>query len=70
MENVDVRIHGFSRDGIPCIKDIVRVDLVRGFVLPKVDSNKSYFRLVLVYQLRKFERKIHLKHTLTLDTLL
>ncbi|KAJ0981736.1 hypothetical protein J5N97_009991 [Dioscorea zingiberensis] len=45
-EDIDVSTHGFSKDGIPEAKDIVRVDLVGGFVLQKVSSSKSYFRTI------------------------
>lgn len=43
-EDIDVRTHGFSRDVIPEANDMVRVGLVGGFALQKVNSNKSYFR--------------------------
>ncbi|KAH7666339.1 Bet v1-like protein [Dioscorea alata] len=45
-EDIDMSTHGFSKDGIPEAKDIVRVDLVGGFVVQKVNSNKSYFRTI------------------------
>ncbi|XXG42511.1 hypothetical protein AAC387_Pa01g2777 [Persea americana] len=45
-EDIDVRTHGFSRDVIPEANDMVRVGLVGGFALQKVNSNKSYFRTI------------------------
>lgn len=45
-EDIDVRTHGFSRDVIPEANDMVRVGLVGGFAIQKVNSNKSYFRWV------------------------
>ncbi|XP_020268419.1 uncharacterized protein LOC109843869 isoform X2 [Asparagus officinalis] len=45
-ENIDVNTHGFNSDGIPEAKETVRVDLVGGFVLQKVGSNRSYFRVI------------------------
>lgn len=45
-EDIDISTHGFSRDGIPEPKSTVRIDLVGGFVLQKVDANRSYFRVI------------------------
>lgn len=45
-EQINVNTHGFTREGIPAAKETVRIDLVGGFVLQKVDSNKSYFRAI------------------------
>ncbi|OVA07196.1 hypothetical protein BVC80_1289g121 [Macleaya cordata] len=44
IESIDRNTHGFTNDGIPEAKDIVRADLVGGFALQKVTSNRSYFR--------------------------
>lgn len=43
-----MRTHGFTRDGIPEARDIVRIDLVGGFALQKVSSNGTYFRYVVM----------------------
>ncbi|KAF9595452.1 hypothetical protein IFM89_000370 [Coptis chinensis] len=43
-EDANLRTHGFTRDRIPDAKDIVRIDVVGGFVLQKVNSSTSYFR--------------------------
>lgn len=40
-------LSGFNDDAIPEVKDVVRVDLVGGFALQKVTSERSYFRWVL-----------------------
>ncbi|XP_019705109.1 uncharacterized protein [Elaeis guineensis] len=45
-EHIDISTHGFSIDGIPEAKDIVRVDLVGGFILQKASANRSYFRAI------------------------
>ncbi|KAG1333898.1 hypothetical protein COCNU_03G000170 [Cocos nucifera] len=45
-EHIDISTHGFSADGLPEAKDIVRVDLVGGFVLQKASANRSYFRAI------------------------
>lgn len=37
-------IDGFNNDAIPEAKGVVRMDLVGGFVLQKVTSERSYFR--------------------------
>jgi len=37
-------LSGFNDDAIPEAKDVVRVDLVGGFALQKVTSERSYFR--------------------------
>ncbi|XP_068634813.1 uncharacterized protein [Aristolochia californica] len=45
-EEIDFRTHGFSSDKIPEANDTVRIGLVGGFVLQKVNSNRSYFRTI------------------------
>ncbi|KAG9445244.1 hypothetical protein H6P81_016584 [Aristolochia fimbriata] len=45
-EEIDVRTHGFSSDKIPEANDTVRIGLVGGFALQKVNSNRSYFRTI------------------------
>lgn len=40
-------LSGFNDEAIPEAKDVVRVDLVGGFALQKVTSERSYFRWVL-----------------------
>lgn len=39
-------LSGFNDDAIPEVKDVVRVDLVGGFALQKVTSERSYFRTI------------------------
>ncbi|KAI3934657.1 hypothetical protein MKX01_012197 [Papaver californicum] len=51
-ESVDRRTHGFTNDGIPEVKDIVRAELVGGFALQKVTSNRSYFRTIMTMDLK------------------
>ncbi|KAK6942515.1 hypothetical protein RJ641_027892 [Dillenia turbinata] len=46
LENVDRRTHGFTKDGIPEAKDMVRIDVVGGFALQKVTPDRSYFRTI------------------------
>ncbi|XWS59351.1 hypothetical protein CRYUN_Cryun08bG0114100 [Craigia yunnanensis] len=38
--------HGFTNDGIPEAKDVVRIDVVGGFALQKVNNERSYFRTI------------------------
>eukprot|EP00268_Persea_americana_P033535 TRINITY_DN3318_c0_g1_i7.p1 TRINITY_DN3318_c0_g1~~TRINITY_DN3318_c0_g1_i7.p1 ORF type:complete len:225 (+),score=37.81 TRINITY_DN3318_c0_g1_i7:797-1471(+) len=51
-EHIEMRTHGFTRDGIPEARDIVRIDLVGGFALQKVSSNGTYFRTILNMDLK------------------
>ncbi|KAJ9184595.1 hypothetical protein P3X46_004307 [Hevea brasiliensis] len=46
LESIDKTTHGFSRDGIPEVKDVVRIDVVGGFAIQKVTSERSYFRTI------------------------
>ncbi|XAR69852.1 hypothetical protein NMG60_11001592 [Bertholletia excelsa] len=43
-ESIDVSTHGFTRDGIPDVQDVVRIDVVGGFAIQKVSADRSYFR--------------------------
>lgn len=45
-EKIDLSTHGFSNAGIPDAKDAVRIDIVGGFALQKVSTNRSYFRVI------------------------
>ncbi|XP_073139866.1 uncharacterized protein [Henckelia pumila] len=45
-EVIDIRTHGFTRDGIPNAQDVVRVDLVGGFAIQKVTTDRSFFRTI------------------------
>ncbi|XP_058105712.1 COPII coat assembly protein SEC16-like isoform X2 [Magnolia sinica] len=51
-EHIDVRTHGFTSDGIPEAKDIVRIDMVGAMALQKVSSNKSYFRTIANFDIK------------------
>jgi len=37
-------IENFNMDAIPEAKDVVRMDLVGGYAMQKVTSERSYFR--------------------------
>ncbi|RDX76462.1 Dihydroneopterin aldolase 2 [Mucuna pruriens] len=39
-------IDGFNKDSIPESEDVVRIDLVGGYVMQKVTSERSYFRII------------------------
>nr|KYP56973.1 hypothetical protein KK1_003224 [Cajanus cajan] len=39
-------IDGFNKDVIPEAKDVVRIDVVGGYVMQKVTSDRSYFRII------------------------
>ncbi|KAK7244766.1 hypothetical protein RIF29_39592 [Crotalaria pallida] len=45
-KSINGNISGFDNDLIPEAKDVVRMDLVGGFVLQKVTSERSYFRTI------------------------
>ncbi|XP_019455369.1 PREDICTED: uncharacterized protein LOC109356499 isoform X2 [Lupinus angustifolius] len=45
-KSIDGTITGFDNDAIPEAKDVVRMDLVGGFVVQKVTSERSYFRTI------------------------
>lgn len=46
LKSIDKSTHGFTSDGIPEAKDVVRIDLVGGFALQKVTEERSYFRTI------------------------
>ncbi|XP_022743163.1 uncharacterized protein LOC111294196 isoform X2 [Durio zibethinus] len=46
VSSIDKATHGFTNDGIPEAKDVVRIDLVGGFALQKVNNERSYFRTI------------------------
>ncbi|XP_061362486.1 uncharacterized protein LOC133306211 [Gastrolobium bilobum] len=45
-KSINDTINGFNRDAIPEAKDVVRIDLVGGFVMQKVTMERSYFRTI------------------------
>ncbi|XP_076888906.1 uncharacterized protein LOC143539492 [Bidens hawaiensis] len=45
-EDIDVSTHGFTRDGIPDVENVTRIDVVGGLALQKVSANRSYFRAI------------------------
>ncbi|KAK8546228.1 hypothetical protein V6N13_067454 [Hibiscus sabdariffa] len=46
VSSIDKATHGYTIDGIPEATDVVRVDLIGGFALQKVDDERSYFRTI------------------------
>ncbi|XP_015089420.1 uncharacterized protein LOC107032341 isoform X2 [Solanum pennellii] len=46
LDSVDRSTHCYSKDEIPDVQDVVRVDLAGGFALQKVTDNRSYFRTI------------------------
>ncbi|GMI84810.1 hypothetical protein HRI_002150300 [Hibiscus trionum] len=46
VSSIDKATHGFTNDGIPEVKDVVRIDLIGGFALQKVNDERSYFRTI------------------------
>ncbi|KAA3455244.1 START-2 domain protein [Gossypium australe] len=46
VSDIDKATHGFTNDGIPEAKDVVRIDVVGGFALQKVNNERSYFRTI------------------------
>ncbi|KAJ0778129.1 putative START-like domain superfamily protein [Helianthus annuus] len=45
-EDIDISTHGFTRDGIPDVENVTRIDVVGGLALQKVSTNRSYFRAI------------------------
>lgn len=45
-ESIDGSTHGFTKDGIPDVQDVVRIDVVGGFAIQKVNAGRSYFRTI------------------------
>ncbi|XVE61360.1 hypothetical protein DITRI_Ditri06bG0033300 [Diplodiscus trichospermus] len=46
VSSINKAIHGFNNDGIPEAKDVVRIDVVGGFALQKVNNERSYLRAI------------------------
>ncbi|XP_024987038.1 uncharacterized protein LOC112522180 isoform X2 [Cynara cardunculus var. scolymus] len=46
-ENIDKTTHGFTREGIPDVENVTRIDVVGGLALQKVSANRSYFRTIV-----------------------
>ncbi|KAJ6382390.1 hypothetical protein OIU77_030942 [Salix suchowensis] len=46
LEGIDKTTHGFSKDGIPEAKDVVRIGMMGGFAIQKVTPERSYFRTI------------------------
>ncbi|XP_076952953.1 uncharacterized protein LOC143626903 [Bidens hawaiensis] len=45
-ENIDKSTHGFTRDGIPSVENVTRIDVVGGVAMQKVSAKRSYFRTI------------------------
>ncbi|XP_015697948.1 uncharacterized protein LOC102703433 [Oryza brachyantha] len=45
-DNINIKTHGFGRDGIPEAGDTVRIDVVGGFVLQRITEERSFFRAI------------------------
>ncbi|MCL7048288.1 hypothetical protein MKW94_024821 [Papaver nudicaule] len=52
IDKVTNETHGFSNEGIPEAKDIVRMDLIGGTVMMKLSRNKTYFRTIATLDLK------------------
>lgn len=46
LESIERSTHGFTRDGIPDVQNVVRIDVVGGYALQKVTADRSYFRTI------------------------
>ncbi|KAK8651300.1 hypothetical protein V6N13_140907 [Hibiscus sabdariffa] len=46
VSSIDKATHGYTNDRIPEATDVVRVDLIGGFALQKVNDERSYFRTI------------------------
>lgn len=45
-ESIDKDTHGFTKDGIPDVENVTRIDVVGGVAIQKVNANRSYFRTI------------------------
>ncbi|KAF7818877.1 uncharacterized protein G2W53_024332 [Senna tora] len=45
-KNINGTLNGFKNEAIPEAKDVIRMDVVGGFALQKVTSERSYFRTI------------------------
>ncbi|XP_023760915.1 uncharacterized protein LOC111909341 [Lactuca sativa] len=45
-EIIDIDTHGFTKDGIPDVENVTRIDIVGGVAIQKVSTNRSYFRTI------------------------
>ncbi|KAI3910636.1 hypothetical protein MKX01_019127 [Papaver californicum] len=52
IDKVTKETHGFSNEGVPEAKDIVRMDFVGGTVMKKLSANKTYFRTIVKMDLK------------------
>ncbi|XVE96252.1 hypothetical protein REPUB_Repub02eG0205300 [Reevesia pubescens] len=52
VSSIDKATHGFTNDGIPEAKDVVRIDVVGGFALQKVNNERSYFRTIATMDIK------------------
>ncbi|KAB2096961.1 hypothetical protein ERO13_A01G135400v2 [Gossypium hirsutum] len=46
VSSINKASHGFTNNGIPEAKDVVRIDMVGGFALQKVNNERSNFRTI------------------------
>lgn len=46
LDSINIRTHGFSRDGIPEADGTVRIDMFGGFVLQRITKERSFFRAI------------------------
>ncbi|KAI4966513.1 hypothetical protein ZWY2020_040683 [Hordeum vulgare] len=46
LDNINMQTHGFTTDGIPEAGDMIRMDVVGGFVLQRITKERSFFRAV------------------------
>lgn len=44
LDNINMRTNGFTKDGIPEAGDMIRMDVVGGFVLQRITKEKCFFR--------------------------
>ncbi|KAL4591871.1 hypothetical protein LXL04_004845 [Taraxacum kok-saghyz] len=45
-EIIDEDTHGFTKDGIPDVENVTRIDVVGGVAIQKVSATRSYFRTI------------------------
>ncbi|KAJ7971344.1 Polyketide cyclase/dehydrase and lipid transport superfamily protein [Quillaja saponaria] len=52
LESIGGTANGFTNEVIPEAKDVVRIDVVGGFALQKVTSERSYFRTIATMDMK------------------
>ncbi|XP_071721621.1 uncharacterized protein [Rutidosis leptorrhynchoides] len=52
LQSIGKNTHGYTNDGIPEAKDVIRMDMVGGFAIQKVSHERSYFRTIATMDIK------------------